>query len=93
MFAAFQAVLETYAFKLNERTERAASAIASPRNSEQVKMNEIKVLVLIVNTAEYCAETISPLANPLDARWTHLFARESTGPPPKTRFSRALQKH
>ena len=62
MFAAFQAVLETYAFKLNERTERAASAIASPRNSEQVKMNEIKVLVLIVNTAEYCAETISPLA-------------------------------
>lgn len=62
MFIAFQAVLETYAFKLNERAERAASAIANPRNSEQVKMNEIKVLVLIVNTAEYCAETILPLA-------------------------------
>ena len=62
MFIAFQAVLETYAFKLNERAERAASAIAKPRNSEQVKMNEIKVLVLIVNTAEYCAETILPLA-------------------------------
>ena len=62
MFIAFQAVLETYAFKLNERAERASSAIANPRNSEQVKMNEIKVLVLIVNTAEYCAETILPLA-------------------------------
>ena len=62
MFIAFQAVLETYAFKLNERAERAASAIANPRNSEQFKMNEIKVLVLIVNTAEYCAETILPLA-------------------------------
>ena len=62
MFIAFQAVLETYAFKLNERAERAASAITNPRNSEQVKMNEIKVLVLIVNTAEYCAETILPLA-------------------------------
>ena len=62
MFIAFQAVLETYAFKLNERAERALSAIANPRNSEQVKMNEIKVLVLIVNTAEYCAETILPLA-------------------------------
>ena len=62
MFIAFQAVLETYAFKLNERAERALSAIANPRSSEQVKMNEIKVLVLIVNTAEYCAETILPLA-------------------------------
>ena len=62
MFLAFQAVLETYAFKLDERAERAASAIANPRTSEQVKMNEIKILVLIVNTAEYCAETISPLS-------------------------------
>jgi vacuolar protein sorting-associated protein 53 len=61
MFTAFQVVLETYAFKLNERAERAAAAIANPRNTEQMKLNEIKVLVLIVNTAEYCAETIAPL--------------------------------
>jgi hypothetical protein len=59
----FVQVLIAYAKALNERIDVAALNATDARRPEAQRAAEIKCICLIVNTAEYCNETVGPLGD------------------------------
>ena len=59
----FLQLLSAYAKTLRERAQAACASAIDHRLPEAQRSSEIKTMCLIVNTAEYCVETIGPLGD------------------------------
>jgi len=59
----FLQLLTAYAKTLRERAQAACASAIDQRRPEAQRSSEIKTMCLIVNTAEYCVETIGPLGD------------------------------